>query len=136
MLQEARKRILIVEDDPDLLETLERQFADRAGDCEVTGVRDGVSALQVAHVLHPDVILLDLFIPQLKGLDMLRALRASDWGKNVNVIVLTNFDESGFLQEAIALGAADFLVKAHYSLEQVVERVRAVLRESVPEPSK
>lgn len=135
MPKEARKRVLIVEDDPDLLEALERQFASHALECEVTGVRDGVSALQVAHVLHPDVILLDLFIPQLKGLDMLRQLRESVWGKNVKVIVLTNFDETGFLQEAIALGAADFLVKAHYSLEQVVERVRAVLRENVLEPS-
>lgn len=136
MIQEAQKRVLIVEDDPDLLEALERQFADRASDCEVTGVRDGVSALQVAHVTKPDIILLDLFIPQLKGLDMLRQLRSSEWGKNARVIVLTNFDESGFLQEAIALGAADFLVKAHYSLEQVVERVRAILRERVPESVK
>lgn len=125
-------RLLIVEDDPDLLEALEREFASRAPELEVSGVRDGVSALEVAHTTQPDIILLDLFIPQLKGLDMLKHLRSSEAGKHVKVIVLTNFDEAGFLQEAIRLGVADFLVKAHYRLADIVQRVRAVLREEVP----
>lgn len=124
-------RVLIVEDNPDLLEALERQFAHQAPTFDVTSVRDGISALHVAHVVHPDVIVLDLFIPRLKGLEMLRQLRESDWGKQVRVIVLTNFDETVFLQEAVALDVSDFLVKAHYELDQIVQRVKAVLRESV-----
>lgn len=128
---EKGKRLLIVEDNPDLLEALERQLAHQAPELEVTSVRDGVSALHVAHVVHPDVILLDLFIPRLKGLEMLRQLRQSDWGKDVRVIVLTNFDEAVFLQEAVALNVSDFLVKAHYELDQIVQRVKSVLRERV-----
>lgn len=132
-MAEAKKRVLIVEDDPDLLEALEREFAHRAPELEVTGVRDGVSALEVAGATRPDVILLDLFIPKLKGLEMLRHLRTSDWGKTARVIVLSNFDEAGFLHEAIALKVADFLVKANYTLAEVVQRVHSVLRdESVP----
>lgn len=129
-MSSERKRILIVEDDPDLLEALERHFRNQAPELEISTVRDGLSALEVAYTFKPDVILLDLFIPQLKGLEMLRHLRNSEWGKQVQVVVLTNFDETGFLQEAVQLGAADFLVKAHYRLDQVVERVRSVLRET------
>lgn len=128
---EKDRRVLVLEDDPDLLSALERQFAQDAPEWEVIGVRDGVSALQTAHSWQPHAIVLDLLVPQLRGLDMLKQLRQSESGKRLPVLVLTNFDESGFMHEAAELGVADFLVKAHCKPAEVVERVRLIMNAPV-----
>jgi len=122
----VKQRALILEDDPDLLQALIRQFASDVPDWEVIGVRDGVSALQTTHSWQPHVLVLDLLTPQLRGLDLLKQLRQTEEGKKLPVVVLTNFDEPGFMQEAAQLGVADFLVKAHCNPEEVVSRVRMV----------
>lgn len=120
-------RVLVLEDDPDLLDALTRQCAQDAPEWEVLGVRDGVSALQSIMDWRPNIVLLDLLVPQLQGLDVLKQLRETEVGKNLPVLVLTNFDESGFMHQAAQLGVADFLVKAHSRPAEVVERVRLVL---------
>ena len=125
------KRVLLVEDDPDLLDALERQFREVAPDWEVASARDGVAALELALAHKPHVIVLDLMVPRMRGLEMLRRLRKYDWGKDIRVMVLTNFDEGAYLQEAISLNVSDFMVKAHYSLEDVVKRVRSIADERV-----
>lgn len=126
---DTKRRALILEDDPDLLQALIRQFEADAPDFEVLGVRDGVSALQTAHSWQPHILVLDLLTPQLRGLDLLRQLRQTEAGKKLPVVILTNFDEPGFMQEAAQLGAADFLVKAHCNPQEVVARVRLVAGE-------
>lgn len=124
---EKTHRILILEDDPDLLDALTRQFAQDAPEWEVLGVRDGVSALQSVHSWQPHALVLDILVPQLQGLDLLKQLREAESGKSLPVLVLTNFDESGFMHEAARLGVADFLVKAHSQPAEVVERVRLAM---------
>ncbi|MEK7556554.1 MAG: response regulator [Patescibacteria group bacterium] len=124
-------RILVLEDDPDLLAALERQLAQDAPEWEVLGVRDGVTALSTAHSWQPHVIVLDLLVPQLKGLDMLKQLRQTEIGQRIPILVLTNFDESGFMSEAASLGVSDFLVKAHAKPSEVVERIRLALNAPV-----
>lgn len=128
---ERTQRVLILEDDPDLLSALERQFAQDAPDWEIIGVRDGVSALQTIHSWQPHVVVLDLLVPQLRGLDLLKQLRQADFGKRLPVVVLTNFDESGFMHEAAQLHVADFLVKADCNPREVVERVRLAVNAPV-----
>lgn len=127
------KRVLLVEDDPDLLDALERQFEQTAPDWEVASARDGAAALELAVTLRPQVVVLDLLVPRMRGLEMLKRLRKYDWGKDVQVLVLTNFDEDAYLREAIELKARDFMVKAHFSLEDIVQRVRSITDERVLE---
>jgi len=124
-------RVLVLEDDPDLLDALQRQIAQDAPEWEVIGVRDGVSALQLVHSWRPDALVLDILVPQLQGLDLLKQLREAEAGKNLPVLVLTNFDESGFMHEAARLGVVDFLVKAHSRPAEVVERLRLALKVKV-----
>lgn len=119
------RRIVIIEDDPDLLDALMREF--RHSGFEVFGARDGVEGMEMALQYQPQVILLDLLLPQLEGLDMLKNLRRYDWGKAVTVIVLTNFDDPSHISEANELGVRDYLVKANYSLAEIVERVKQAL---------
>lgn len=124
-------RVLVLEDDPDLLDALTRQIGQDAPEWEVIGVRDGVSALQLVYSWKPDALVLDILVPQLQGLDLLKQLRETEIGKELPVLVLTNFDESGFMHEAARLGVADFLVKAHSRPAEVVERLRLTLKVKV-----
>lgn len=124
---EKTHRVLVLEDDPDLLDALTRQFEQDEPQWEILGVRDGVSALQSIMDWRPHIVLLDLLVPQLQGLELLKQVRETEFGKNLPVLVLTNFDESGFMHEAARLNVSDFLVKAHSKPAEVVERVRLVL---------
>lgn len=130
-MKQKAPRMLILEDDPDLLSALERQFAQEAPEIEVRGVRGGIVAFEVANDFQPDVILLDLLVPQMRGLDFLRRIRNLDWAASVKVVVLTNFDKPEFLEEAQSLGVSDFLVKANHTLPEIVGRVKNLLRERV-----
>lgn len=131
MTMNKTRRVLVLEDDPDLLSALTRQFEQDAPDFEVIGVRDGVSALQTALSWQPHAMVVDLLVPQLRGLDMLKQLRQSQSGRQLPVLILTNFDESGFMHEAAQLNVADFLVKAHCKPAEIVERLRSIMNAPV-----
>lgn len=118
-------RILVVEDDIDLLEALEREF--RHNGFEVFGARDGISGIEIALQNHPQIILLDLLLPQLEGLSMYEKIQRYDWGKKVPVIVLTNYDDPIFTRKAAKLGVVDYMIKADYKPSQIVRRVKQYL---------
>lgn len=115
-------RVLIIEDDQDLAGALEQEI--RHSGCEVFLARDGVSGMEMALQYRPDIILLDLLLPRLGGLEMLEKIQAFDWGKAAKVMVLTNFDDPTLIQKANRLGVADYLVKANYQLADIVTAVR------------
>lgn len=115
-------RILIVEDDKYLLVGLREKLM-REG-FEILEARDGVEGLEVACREHPNLILLDIILPHMDGLTMLKKLRLDSWGKDVPVIILTNLSEGDKKAEAIESGVYDYLVKAHWKLRDVVKKVR------------
>lgn len=115
-------RVLVIEDDPDLLEALEREF--RHSGCEVFAAWDGVSGMEMALQYEPDVIVLDLLLPRLEGLPMLEKIRRYDWGKSARVVVLTNFDDPSLIAKANKLGVVEYLVKANYKLADIVTAVK------------
>ncbi len=119
-------RILIVEDEPSLLETLALNL--RAGGYDVVTASDGASALEVARAASPDLVILDLMLPELDGLTVCRSLRqASD----VPILILTA--RTGELDKIIGLesGADDYLTKP-FSLGELQARIRALLRRAGP----
>jgi DNA-binding response OmpR family regulator len=121
-------RILIVEDDPDLLEVLQREF--RHNGFEVFGARDGVAGMEITLQNHPDVILLDLLLPQLEGLSMYEKIQRYDWGKEVPVIVLTNYDDPVFTHKAAKLGVVDYIIKSDHKPSEIAHRVKEYLDHS------
>lgn len=123
-----QRRVLVIEDDLDLLDALEREL--RHSGCEVFTARDGVAGLEIALQYQPNLILLDLLLPRMKGLPMLKKLRKYKWGKAVQVVVLTNFDEPSFIKEANELGVEEYLVKSNRALTNIVSIVKRQLERS------
>ncbi len=116
--------ILIVEDEPKLAAVLEEYLRREGYRTEVA--RDGASALQAWRSAAPDLILLDVMLPQVDGLEIARTVRASS---SVPIIMLTARDEEVDKLVGLGLGADDYVVKP-YSPREVVARVKAVLRRS------
>lgn len=114
--------VLVVEDDPAIVRTLTINLRARGYDVEAVG--DGRSGLQVVDERPPDLVLLDLGLPDLDGVEVLRRLRA---GSRVPVLVLTARHESDDKVEALDEGADDFVTKP-FDMNELLARVRALLR--------
>lgn len=121
-MDKDQKRILIVEDE----EATIRVLADRFGqeNFQVLKADDGDVGLDTALKEHPDLILLDILMPRMDGIEMLKKLREDSWGKTVPVILLTNVSEASRCAEAAEHGVYDYLVKADWDLDEVVEKVK------------
>ncbi len=89
---------------------------------------DGELGLKLAKERKPDLILLDLILPKVNGFDVLKNLKEDRETKNIPVIVLTNLEGIEDVNKAIELGATTYLVKAKYSLEEVVEKIKKALQ--------
>jgi len=121
--------ILLVDDDAMLLETL--AFNLRNSGYEVLTAADGVAALEIAQERQPDLIILDLMLPELDGLVVCRSLRRSS---DVPILMLTA--RTAELDKIVGLesGADDYLTKP-FSLGELLARIRALLRRAAPRPS-
>lgn len=123
MDSDTKKAILIVEDDLALRKVLVEKLTDEG--FSVLEATDGETGLAQATEHHPELILLDIFMPRMDGITMLSKLRSSDaWGKNIRVIVLTNSTDAQTIATVSGLGATDFLIKSEWSLEALVARIR------------
>ena len=122
------KALLLVEDDTILLE-MYRRFLVNHG-YEVDTALDGEEGLKKALEGHPDLILLDVRMPKMDGMTMLKLLRQDSWGKDAKVIILTNLDPiDTILQGVVADHPTYYLVKANTKMEDVLEKIREVLAE-------
>jgi DNA-binding response OmpR family regulator len=127
MMSDRRNTILIVEDEEVLRGVLKDRFENE--DFDVIVAKDGEEGLLTALEKQPDVILLDIIMPKMDGLAMLKKLRTYDRGKNVRVVVMTNVNDSKEVHEALANGARDFLVKSDWVIADLVTSVRNQLKE-------
>lgn len=121
----AAKKILLVEDEAVLLELLADKFKDSG--FFVSTAQNAETGIKLALQDHPDLILLDLILPKMDGLTMLRKLRKDSWGKEVPVIILSNLNDQKKISEAMRIGVYDFLVKSNVKLADVVKQVKEVL---------
>jgi len=120
-----RKKILIVEDDRSLLKILTEKFANEGYD--ISEAVNGEEGLEKALSLKPDLILLDILMPVMDGMTMLRELRKHEAGKNIPVMVLTNLSDPQKALEATEVQVFDYLVKSDWKLEDVVDKVQKKL---------
>ncbi len=119
------KTILFIEDES----SLQKTFSDILGPegYEITSALDGEIGLRLAKTKNPDLILLDLILPRVHGFEVLKELKTDPKTKEIPVIVLTNLEGIGDVEKALELGATTYLVKARYTLEEVVEKIKKII---------
>lgn len=123
------ERILVVEDDPKMQLLLSGQLAARGYDVRVAG--DGATALRLAEEAPPDLVLLDITLPEIDGLEVCRQLRARS---RVPIILVTAAERPETKMTALELGGDDYLTKPFHTGE-LIARIRAVLRRAAPDPA-
>lgn len=119
------KKILFIEDES----ALQKTFGDllkREG-YEMISALDGEEGLKMAKEGSPDLILLDLILPKIHGFNVLKRLKEDEQTKEIPVVVLTNLEGIKDVNKAIELGATTYLVKASYSLDEVIAKIRQAL---------
>ncbi len=116
------KTILIVEDEKSLAEALVEKLTKDNFIAKVA--KNGREGLKSALRNHPDLILLDIVMPVMDGMAMLKELRNDQWGKSVPVIILTNLSEAEKTATALDEGVKDYLVKTDWKLSEVVEKIK------------
>lgn len=118
-------KIAIIEDDIAIVQMYRMKF-ESEGFVVVTA-DNGKDGLALIHKEKPDIVLLDLMMPEMRGDEMLAELRQKDWGKDIKVIVLTNMGESEAPDSVMENGALGYIVKADMTPKQVAEKVKAAL---------
>jgi len=120
------KQILIVEDEDSQRKVLHDTLLQSG--YSILEAKDGVQGLNTALREHPDLILLDVRMPLMDGMAMMHALRQNPWGKNVSIIIFTNYDNTeAQLVQITADQPSYYLLKANTPLETIIEKVKEVL---------
>ncbi len=119
------KKILIVEDEIMLADVMRDEFVTAGFDVSVG--RDGVEGLAMAQALKPDLILVDVLMPKMDGITMLKNLRTNPEFAKIPAAVLTNLNDSQTIQDALESGAYDFLVKSNWNPKDMVKYVKEKL---------
>lgn len=118
-------KIAIIEDDPVINQMYRMKF--EADGFEVQLADNGNRGVALVEKFQPDIILLDLQMPEMGGAEALEIIRAHDWGKHIPVIILTNLGEEESPKHLRGLGIDSYIVKADLTPRQVVSRVKEAL---------
>ena len=115
-------KIAIIEDDQAISQMYRFKF--EAEGYNVQTAENGKLGLELAENMKPDIILLDLMMPEMSGDEMLEKMRATSWGKNIKVIILTNVGEQEIPDKIRELGVNGVILKANMTPRQVAELVK------------
>ncbi len=121
------KNILLVEDDRFLSRMYVEKLSEEGG-FNVQAVEFGRQALEKIKTIKPDLILLDLLLPDMNGVQILKTIKEDNNLKSIRVLLLTNLNEKDYINEALSLGAEGYLIKAHFTPNEVVDKIKQILR--------
>jgi len=118
-----QKIILLVEDDNALLSTLQIRF--QLENCEIISAKNGKEGLDLALTEQPDLILTDIMMPDMDGIDMVRQIRTKgdQWGVDVPVIFLTNANNASARKNEAFMLNADYMIKSDSSLKDIIAKI-------------
>jgi len=117
-------RVVLAEDN-DIVRRGIRKLLNKASDVEVVGeAKDGFEALQLVNDLSPDILLLDVEMPYLNGIEVARQLKKD--GNNVHIMVLSAYDDKEYIRQMLINGAAGYLIKDEPP-EQIIESLRRLI---------
>ena len=120
--------ILVIEDDKFLRELLVRKLG--TSGFNVLFAVDDEEALKKLKEKTPQLILLDLVLPGIDGFDVLKHIKENPLTKNIPVIILSNLGQQEEVEKGIRLGADDYLIKAHFTPDEIIEKSRRILKKN------
>lgn len=121
----GKKKILIVEDDSTLQKALGEYLLSEGFEVEIA--LDGEEGIRRAKKTNPNLVVLDIILPRKDGYEVLKELKDDENTKNTPVILLTNLGSLSDVEKAIKMGATTYLIKADYTLEDMVKKIREIL---------
>lgn len=120
------KKILFVEDEASLQVAVGQSLKKAGFEVDIAG--DGEQALNFIKQSSYDLVILDIILPKIDGFEVLKEIKSMPDKKDIPVLILTNLETSNDVQKALELGATNYLVKANYSLEQMLEKINEMLK--------
>lgn len=115
------KNILLIEDDPLLIDVYSTKL--KQSGFEVRVVENGEKALAAVAEQKPDLVLLDIVLPHVDGWDILQNLRSSETLQGIKIVILSNLGQKEEIEKGLRLGAAKYLIKAHYTPSEIVQEI-------------
>lgn len=119
-------KVVLIEDDPDIVSLYTMRFG-LSKELEVTVANDGAAGLEAITLVQPDIILLDMMMPTMSGVETLERLRKFPHGDRYKVIALTNMKDEDTVNKIHALGVEEYLVKVEHSPGDIVKTIFKVL---------
>lgn len=120
------KKILIVEDDKFLRELIAKKLLSE--NYEAMEAKNGEEGIKKITNEKPDLVLLDLILPGIDGFEVLKQAKADPQTAEIPVIVLSNLGQRDDVEKGLGLGAADFLIKAHFTPREIIEKIKNILK--------
>jgi len=119
------KKILLIEDDKFLRELMNKKLITLGYD--VVTAADGESGLVMIKETKPDVVLLDLILPGINGFEVLEKAKQDPEIAAIPIVILSNLGQGEDIEKGLSLGAKDFLVKAHFTPQEIVNKLKSIL---------
>ncbi|MEI6587324.1 MAG: response regulator [Candidatus Moraniibacteriota bacterium] len=126
-MEEQKKKIMIIEDDYFVMDIYYTKLTQSGFD--VISANNGLDALKKLQEEKqiPDLILLDIIMPYLGGLEVLERIKADEQLKGIPVILLTNLSQKAEIDKGMGLGAKDYLIKSHFTPSEVLEKINLLI---------
>ena len=122
----TKNSILLIEDDSTLIEMYKLKFEESGFNVNIA--TRGVEGLEMSKKVKPDIILLDIILPEMDGFAILKELKADATTKNIPVILLSNLGQEPDIKKGKEYGAHDYMVKASFTPAEVVDKVLKILK--------
>ena len=119
-------KILIIEDDKFLRELISQKLLKEGYD--IIEAMDGEKGIEKIKKEQPDLVLLDLILPGIDGFEILAKIKADPKISKIPVIILSNLGQKTDIQKGLEMGAVDYLIKAHFTPTEIVEKIRQVIK--------
>ena len=119
-------KILIAEDDQFLCKAMTTKLTKEG--YEVKIALDGVQLMEMLKSYFPNLIILDLLMPKKDGFEVIKEVKADPKLKNIPILIASNLGQSSDIQQVLALGATDYLIKSEFTLESLVQKIKNIIK--------
>lgn len=128
MDQNEKKKILIMEDDPFIAKMYVKKLIKQGYIAKQAD--NGIEGIDMMQIFLPDLVMLDIIMPQMDGFEVIRKLKQDKKFNKIPIIVLSNLGEREHIEKCLALGADDYIIKAHFTPEEAIARIKKILNKN------